>query len=463
MIVDNASIRELQEHLRGQVFLPGDEGYDDARKVFNAMIDRRPALIVRCAGVADVIAAANFAREANMLVSVRGGSHNVAGHAVCDGGVVIDLSGMKSVRVDSRSRTARAEGGSTWGDFDHATQAFGLATTGGIVPSTGIAGLTLGGGIGYLNRKYGLACDNLLSADVVTADGQLLTASATENEDLFWGLRGGGGNLGVVTSFEFQVHPVGPVLGGELVYPLDQAKETLRFYRDWSTEAPDEVRADATLLSTPDGPALAVEVCYCGSVDEGEAVLQPLRRFGSPMVDTIAPVPYETVQNLLTEVFQPGLRHYWKSSFFRDFSDEAIEAIVDFFASAVPPPFAAVAIEHLGGAISRVGERDTAFSHRQANHSLLVLRMWQDPAESAENIAWGRACYDAAEPFLEGVYANYLGDEGETRVRAAYGANYKRLVELKNRYDPTNLFRLNQNVTPVQGSRLGSSALVADA
>ena len=457
MIVDDASIQELRERLGGRVFLAGGEGYDDARKVFNAMIDRQPALIVRCTGVADVIAAVNFAREASMLVSVRGGGHNVAGHAVCDNGVVIDLSAMKSVRVDPRRRTARAEAGCTWGDFDHATQAFGLATTGGIVPSTGIAGLTLGGGIGYLNRKYGLACDNLLSADVVTADGQLLTASATENEDLFWGLRGGGGNLGLVTSFEYQVHPVGPVLGGELVYPLDQAKEALRFYRDWSSETPDEVRADATLLSTPDGPALAFIVCYCGSVDEGEKTLQPLRQFGSPMADTIAPVPYATVQNLLTEVFQPGQRHYWKAGFLSKFSDEAIEAIVDSFAGAVPPPFAAVAIEHLGGAISRVGEGDTAFSHRHATHSLLVLRVWQDPAESAENMAWARACYNAAEPFLEnGVYVNYLGDEGEARVRAAYGANYERLVEVKTRYDPTNLFRINQNVTPVQGSRQAS-------
>jgi FAD/FMN-containing dehydrogenase len=457
MIVDDASIQELRERLGGRVFLPGDEDYDDARKVFNAMIDRRPALIVRCAGVEDVMAAVDFAREASMLVSVRGGGHNVAGHAVCDNGVVIDLSAMKSVRVDPRRRTARAEGGCTWGDFDHATQAFGLATTGGIVPSTGIAGLTLGGGIGYLNRKYGLACDNLLSADVVTADGRLLTASATENEDLFWGLRGGGGNLGVVTSFEFQAHPVGPVLGGELVYPLNQAKEALRFYRDWSSETPDEVRADATLLSTPDGPALAFIVCYCGSVDEGEKTLQPLRQFGSPMADTIAPVPYATVQNLLTEVFQPGQRHYWKAGFLSKFSDEAIEAIVDSFAGAVPPPFAAVAIEHLGGAISRVGEGDTAFSHRHATHSLLVLRVWQDPAESAENMAWARACYNAAEPFLEnGVYVNYLGDEGEARVRAAYGANYERLVEVKTRYDPTNLFRINQNVTPVQGSRQAS-------
>ncbi|MDD9380318.1 FAD-dependent oxidoreductase [Streptomyces sp. ZAF1911] len=256
MTVDDTSIQELRGRLAGRVFLPADEGYDDGRKVFNAMIDRRPALIVRCTGVADVIAAVDFAREASLLVSVRGGGHNVAGHAVCDGGVVIDLSAMKSVRVDPRSRTARAEGGSTWGDFDHATQAFGLATTGGIVPTTGIAGLTLGGGIGYLNRKYGLACDNLLSADVVTADGEFLTASATENEDLFWGLRGGGGNLGVVTSFEYAVHDVGPVLAGELVYPLDQAEEVLRFYRGWSSEAPDEVRRMRPCCLALRGPRL---------------------------------------------------------------------------------------------------------------------------------------------------------------------------------------------------------------
>lgn len=456
MTADNKSIQELRENLRGRLFRPDDEGYDDARKVFNGLIDKRPALIVRCAGVADVIVAVNFARETDMLVAIRGGGHNVAGNAVCDDGLVIDLSEMKSVRVDPGNRTARAEGGATWGAFDHETQAFGLATTGGIVPTTGIAGYTLGGGIGYLNRKHGLSCDNLLSADVVTADGRMLTASSGDHEDLFWGLRGGGGNFGVVTSFEYRIHPVGPVLAGDVIYPLDRAKEVLRFYRDWSTVAPDEVRADATLVSGPDGPALAIIVCYCGAVEEGEKVLRPLRTFGSPMADTVAPVPYATVQNLLTEVFQPGLLHYWKAGFFRAFSDDAIEAIVDFFVGAVPAPFAAFAIEHLGGAVSRVGAQDTAFSHRHAQHSVLVLRMWQDPVDSEENIDWARRCYRAAEPFLEGVYVNYLGDEGEARVSAAYGANYERLAALKNKYDPTNFFRLNQNLKPAPESPPGA-------
>ncbi|RJQ67955.1 MAG: FAD-binding oxidoreductase [Desulfobacteraceae bacterium] len=450
MMVANKNIRKFREGLRGRLFLPGDQGYDNARKVFNGMIDKRPALIVRCAGVADVMAAVNFARETQLLVAVRGGGHGVVGNAVCDDGLVIDLSRMKSVRVDPGNRTARAEGGATWGDFDHETQAFGLATTGGIVPSTGIAGLTLGGGIGYLNRKYGLTCDNLLSADVVTADGLLLKASAEENEDLFWGLRGGSGNFGVVTSFEYRIHRVGPVLAGEIVYSLDHAKEVLRFYRDWSTAAPEEVRADATLLSGSDGPALAVIVCYCGAVEEGERVLRPLRSFGSPIVDTVAPVPYATVQNLLTEVFQPGLLHYWKAGFLRAFSDDAIEAIVDFFAGAVTAPFAAIAIEHLGGAVSRVAPQDTAFSHRDAQHSLLVLRMWQDLADSEDNLDWARKCYRTIAPFLEsGVYVNYLGDEGEAGVRAAYGANYERLAAIKNKYDPTNFFRMNQNIKPV--------------
>lgn len=446
---DETDIQEFKSRLRGELIQRDDPRYELSRKVFNGMIDKRPALVARCAGVADVIAAIHFAREKHLLAAIRGGGHGVAGNAVCDGGLVIDLSAMRSVHVEPETRTARAEGGATWGDFDHETQAFGLATTGGIVPTTGVAGLTLGGGIGYLNRKYGLACDNLLSADVVTADGRLLRASAEDNEDLFWGLRGGSGNFGVVTSFQYRLHRVGPVLGGEIVYPLDQAKKVLRFYRDWSTEAPDEVRADATLLSGPEGPALGIIVCYCGTLEEGEKVLRPLRSCGSPMVDTIAPVPYATVQNLLAAVFQPGLLHYWKSGFIRAFSDDAIEALVDFFAGAVPGFFAAIAIEHLGGAVGRVPPQDTAFGHRDAHHSLLVLRMWQDPAESAVNIDWARRCYQTAEPFLKrGVYVNYLGDEGESRVMAAYGANYERLAALKKKYDPTNFFRINQNIKP---------------
>lgn len=445
-----SNIRDFNAQLRGDLIRQGDPYYEKARKVFNGMIDKQPALIVRCVGVADVIAAVHFAHEAEMPVSIRGGGHGVVGNAVCDDGIVIDLSSMKSVRVDPEKRMACAEGGVTWGEFDHETQAFGLATTGGIVPSTGIAGLTLGGGMGYLNRKYGLACDNLMSADVVTADGRFLTTSAEEHDDLFWGLRGGGGNFGVVTSFQYRLHPVGPVLGGEIVYPLDQANKVLRFYRDWSSSAPDELRADATLLSGPDGSALDIIVCYCGKLEEGEKVLLPLRSFGSPLIDTVAAVPYATVQNFLTEVFQPGFLHYWKSGFIQTFSDDAIEAIVEFFTSTAPGFFAAVAIEHLGGAVTRVGPQDTAFNHRAAQHSLLVLRMWQDPADSEANVEWGRRCFRVAEPFLKGgAYVNYLGDEGEARVRAAYGANYDRLALIKKKYDPTNFFHHNQNIKPV--------------
>lgn len=449
-MIHESDFKNFKARVRGELIRRDDSNYDAARKVFNGMIDKQPALIVQCAGVADVIAAVKFAREKDLLTAVRGGGHGVVGNALCDEGLVVDLSAMRTVHVDFKNQTARAEGGATWGDFDHETQAFGLATTGGIVPSTGVGGLTLGGGIGHLNRKYGLACDNLLSADVVTADGQLRRASAEENEDLFWGLRGGGGNFGVVTSLQYRLHSVGLVLGGEIIYPMDQAKKVLRFYRDWSTAAPDELRADATLLSGPEGPVLDITVCYCGALEEGEKVVRPLRSCGSPIVDTVAPVPYATVQNLLTEVFQPGLLHYWKAGFVHEFSDDAIEAIVDFFTGDVPGFFGAIAIEHLGGAVGRVGAQDTAFSHRDAQHSLLVVRMWEDPADSEANIGWARRCYRAAEPYLkEGVYVNYLGDEGDSRVRAAYGANYDRLAAIKQKYDPTNFFHLNQNVKPV--------------
>ncbi|MCK0509703.1 FAD-binding oxidoreductase [Aromatoleum buckelii] len=444
-----SSLGTFKACLRGELIQPGDPRYDQARRVFNGLIDRRPALIVRCAGVADVIAAVNFARENDMRTAVRGGGHGVTGNAVCDDGVVIDLSAMKSVHVDPGKRTARAEGGATWGIFDHETQAFGLATTGGIVPSTGIAGLTLGGGIGFLNRRYGLACDNLLSADVVSADGRLLHAGPAEHEDLFWALRGGGGNFGVVTSFEYRLHAVGPVLGGEIVFPLEQAQRVLRFYRDWSTAAPDEVRADATLIAGPEGPALDISVCYCGAPEEGEKVLEPIRLCGCPLVDTVATVPYTKVQNLLTEVFQPGRLHYWKAAFVRALGEDAVDAMVEFFASTAPGFFAAIAIEHLGGAVSRVAAEESAFRHRKAQHSLLVLRMWEDPAESEANMDWARRCYRTVEPFLEsGAYVNYLGDEGEARIVASYGPNHERLAVIKKKYDPTNFFRLNQNIRP---------------
>ncbi len=447
-----ATVKQFKADVRGEMLLAGDESYDETRKIFNAMIDKRPAMIVRCTGVADVIAAVNFARAKNLLVSVRGGGHSVAGNAVCDGGLMIDLSSMNGIRVDPICRTARAEGGATMGDLDRETQVFGLATTGGIYAGTGIAGLTLGGGIGYLNRKYGLTCDNLLSTDVVTADGGFLTANATENGDLFWALRGGGGNFGVVTSFEYRIHSVGPVLAGMVAWPLPHAKEVLRFYREFSVSAPDELRLDAILGTSPNGPILAIVVCWCGTIDAGERVLRPLREFGSPVHDTIAAVPYKTIQNLLESFgYVPGHRNYWKSSFFRELSDEAIDTVVDSFFPP-PAPLCAVAIEQLGGAVSRVGERDTAFSHRHVQHSILTIAYWEDPAATAKNIEWARKLYSSIQPFLEdGVYVNYLGeDEGDDRVKAAYGSNYERLVAVKKKYDPTNFFRLNQNIRPKQ-------------
>jgi FAD/FMN-containing dehydrogenase len=449
-ILDEATVQGFKSNLRGSLLRSGDAGYDAARKVYNGMIDRHPALIVRCAGVADVLAAVNLAFSHDLLVAVRGGGHSVPGFSMCDGGLVVDLAAMRSVRVDPVRRTARAEGGATWADFDHATQAFGLASTGGIASTTGIAGLTLGGGIGYLNRKYGLACDNLISADVVTADGRLLTASATEHSDLFWALRGGGGNFGVVTSFEYQLHPVGLVLAGVVTWPLERANEVLRFYREFSLAAPDELRLDAILGTSPFGPSVAIIACWCGPIQEGERVLGPLRAFGSPALDTIAAVPYETIQSLLESMgYVPGQLDYWKSSFFKELSAAAIDAIVATV-HPTPTPLCSVAIEHVGGAISRVAPTGTAFSHRHAQHCFLAVGVAVDPADAGAVTAWARKQWEAARPYLEeGVYVNYLAeDEGAARVRSAYGANHERLTAIKAKYDPGNLFRHNQNIKP---------------
>jgi len=448
--LDETTVQEFKARVRGPLIRPGDAGYDDARKIFNGMIDRHPALIVRCAGVADVIAAVNFARDYDLLMAVRGGGHSAPGFSMCDGGLVVDLSAMRSVRVDPLQRTARAEGGATWADFDHETQAFGLACTGGIASSTGIAGLTLGGGLGYLNRKYGLACDNLISADVVTADGRILTANATENSDLFWALQGGGGNFGVVTSFEYRLHPVGQVLAGVVLWPLERANEVLRFYRAFSLAAPDELRLDVVLGTSPHGPSVAIITCWCGPIEEGERVLGPLRTLGPPALDTIAAVPYKTIQTLLESMgYGPGQLHYWKSSFFKELSDAAIDAIVATVQPA-PTPLSLVTIEHVGGAISRVAPTDTAFSHRHAQHSFLAIGVAVDPADAVAVTAWSRKQFDAARPYLEeGVYVNYMeDDEGIARVRSAYGVNYERLTAIKAKYDPGNLFRLNQNIKP---------------
>jgi FAD/FMN-containing dehydrogenase len=446
-------VDNFKASLRGTLLRPSDEGYSEARALWNAMIDRRPGLIVRCAGVADVINAIHFARQHNLLVAVRGGGHNVAGNAVCDGGMVLDLSRLKSVRVDPVHRTARAEPGLTWGEFDRETQAFGLAVTGGAISTTGIAGVTLGGGWGWLARQYGLASDNLLSVDIVTADGQFLTASATEHADLFWGVRGGGGNFGVVTSFEYRLHRVGPVLAGMVIYPYEKAKDVLRFYREFTRTEPDELTSWALLMTSPAGdPVAAIAVCYSGALEEGERVLRPLRAFGPPLIDQIGPMASTAVQSLVDAFYPPGLHDYWKSSFLQDLSDEAIDTMVAHCAMR-PGPLCHMVMEELGGAVSRVGHEATAFNHRDVRYNFLSLGVCADPAESAPCIRWAREFWRAMQPFASGgVYVNYLGqeaDEGAERVQAAYGPQkYERLVALKNTYDPTNFFRFNQNIKP---------------
>ena len=459
-VIEEDAIEEFKSGLRGELILPGDGNYDEARTIYNAMIDKRPTLIVRCAGATDVIHSVNFARGHNLLVAVRGAGHNVAGVAVCDGGIVIDLSQMKGMRIDPVARTVRAEPGLTWTEVNHDLQTFGLAATGGFISKTGIGGLTLGGGLGWLIRKYGLACDNLLSVDMVTADGRLLTASATQNQDLFWGVRGGGGNLGVITSFEFRVHPVGTVLAGLLVHPIAKAKEALQFWRDYEATAPEELTAAAALLTAPPAPFVPEEahgtlVCgivgvYTGAIDAGEEAIRPLREFGPPVADIFQPMPYTAAQSMLDDMFPTGYRNYWKSSILRGLSDAAIDTILSHVAT-VPSPMTMVVIEHNGdGAMNRVGPSDTAFGHRDWSYDILITSIWADSADDEKNIKWTRDIWEAVQPFAtDGVYVNYLSDEGEDRVKAAYAApTYERLVALKNKYDPKNLFRLNQNIRP---------------
>jgi FAD/FMN-containing dehydrogenase len=448
--LEDTIVEAFQASLRGALLHPGSEGYDDARIIHNGMIDRRPALIARCAGVADVLTGVRFAREHDLLVSVRGGGHGMPGFAVCEGGLMLDLSGMKSVHVVPHDRTARAEAGVTWREFDHETQAFGLATTGGVVGSTGIAGLTLGGGHGFLMRRYGLACDNLLAADVVTADGRWLRASATENAELFWGLRGGGGNFGVVTSFEYRLHPLGTMLAGMVIYPIGKAKAFLRLYRDVTSTAPDELGSLVALGTLPDGTQAAVLlVGYNGSTADGEKLLRPLREFGPPLADQVAPVPYAALQGI-SEHFNPrGYRNYLKTNYLKDLSDDAIDILVERYMS-VPAPFSHIVVEHMGGAVSRMDQQATAYNYRDAQYNFLIVGIWHDSAEDAGNIQWVRGLWQAIQPFSTGnIYVNYESDVGVDRVQAAYGAaKYDRLVALKNTYDPMNVFRLNANIKP---------------
>ena len=455
-----AELEVLRERFRGQLLRPGDDGYDETRAIWNGAIDRRPALIARCTGIADVCAAVRFARERDLLVAVRGGGHGVAGQAVCDDGLMIDLSPMKGISVDPETRTARAEAGVLLGELDEATQALGLATTAGIVTHTGIAGLTLGGGIGWLMRKFGVTVDNLLSADLVTASGELVHASEDENTDLFWGLRGGGGNFGIATSFEYRLHPVGPtVLAGPVYYPLEEAREVLRRYRDVVAGAPDELTTILNLRMAPPlgflpaelhgRPVAVVAACYAGPVEAGEKVVQPLRELGTVLFDALGPKPYLELQRMFDASVPHGWHYYWKTWELPPFSDGAIDTLVEH-SFAVPTSRSYTIIFQLGGAISRVGEDDTAYPQRDAAFNVNINTVWLPGDEAEGPIAWARDFHSALESSAGGrAYVNFLGDEAQDRVRAAYGAEkYERLATLKRKYDPTNVFRLNQNIRP---------------
>lgn len=448
--IPTTAIDELRGKLKGPLLQEGDPDYDACRAVWNARFDRRPALIARCTGVADVIQAVSFARSRTLPISVRSGGHHITGDAVGDGGLMLDLSLMKGVRVDPAARTAWAQPGVTQGEFDHETQAFGLATTGGVCSLTGIAGVALGGGFGWLMRKYGLALDNLLSLEMVTADGQLRKVSPTENAELFSCVRGAHSNFGVVTGLEYRLHSVGPtVLAGMVVHPLDKGKEALRFYRDYTSTAPEEMGTYAGLMISPDGqPIVAIVACYVGTVDAAREVVAPLKEFGPPVADMIQPMPYVQAQVMFDESYPKGRLNYWKSSLLKGLSDATIDALVDGFES-VGSPYSSILIEHLGGAVARVEPESTAFGTRDAAYDCVIMPAWTEPSESDTHIAWADDLWQSIQPdSTGGVYVNYMGDEGEARVRAAYGANHTRLAKLKAKYDPNNLFRFNQNIRP---------------
>ena len=459
--IHDERIERFRSDLHGYVILPADADYDDARAVWNGMIDRYPALIVRCAGVADVIRSVNFARENDIHVSVRGGGHNVAGTAVCDDGLVIDCSAMTGVRVDPDERTAWVQAGATWADVDHETQAFGLATPGGVVSDTGVAGLTLGGGIGHLRCRYGLSCDNLAAVDVVTADGEYVTASENEHQELFWGLRGGGGNFGVVTGFEFDLHPVGPEVATCLVfYSGDRITECLRGYRAYVSSAPDEVTTLATSGVMPDDELFPAEVvdeakigilgCYAGSPEAGEAALAPLRALGEPIVDLSGTLPYTDLQKFFDEDYPDGMRYYWKSLYLDALSESAIDRIA-YWAATAPSPLSTVDVWQLGGAISAVSTDESSFAGRHAPFLLGVEANWEDPEQDDANVEWVRDCLDDMRQFSDGsVYLNFPGflEENDETMETTFGSAYDRLVAVKDEYDPTNFFSLNQNVKP---------------
>jgi FAD/FMN-containing dehydrogenase len=447
------------------MILPGDDAYDAARKVYNGNIDRRPALIVRPAGVADIIRSVNFARDARLDIAIRGGGHSVAGFATCDNGLVLDLSSMKGIRVDPRTHTARAEAGCTWGDFDHATHAFGMATPGGVLSTTGVSGLTLGGGFGHLSRKYGLSCDNLISADVVTAGGQFLTASIAEHSDLFWALRGGGGNFGVVIALEFRLHPVSTVIAGPIFYPLEKTRDVLRLYGDYLKTAPEDFSAFFAIQIVPPGPPFpehlhntkvcGVVCCHTGSEDQAAQAVKPLLSVGPPLFSHIGPMPYPVLNSMFDPLLPPGMHHYWKADYFRDISDPSID-IHTQYGPEVPNVFSVMHLYAVNGAVSRVGPTDTAYSYRDAAFSNIIAAVYPPALASQfpKGREWVRDYWSALHPYSAGgSYVNFLmEDEGQDRIAASYRDNYARLVQIKKKYDPENLFHLNQNIRPMAGA-----------
>ena len=439
----------LRKIISGKVLESVDDGYDETRRIWNGMIDRRPALIVRCATLNDVIEAVKFGTSSNLLISVRGGGHNISGNAVCDNGLMIDLSLMRKVKVNPEQKIATAEGGATWGDFDRATQVFGLATTGGIVSTTGIAGLTLGGGVGWLMGRFGLSCDNLISAEVVTAEGEVLIASDAENPELFWGLKGGGGNFGIVTSFTYRLHPVSTVLGGMILHPMNNAKEVLQFYREFIKTCPDELTLYASFIHTPDGlPVCGFVGCYSGDLEKGEKVLEPVRKFGQPIADLMQQQPYGQIQTMIETPFPHGNRYYWKSGYLESLPDDAIDTIISF-AQTISSPISGILLENYGGAVNRPAP-PSAFPHRKNQIDLVIVSNWLNPEEDDQHIQWTRNFWNAMQAYSsKRVYVNALGIEGEERVREAYGESYDRLLALKRRYDPKNVFKMNQNINPL--------------
>jgi hypothetical protein len=457
--IERAAVGELRSRFRGALLQPGEEGYDEARRVWNGAIDRRPALIARCAGADDVVEAVRFAREHDLLVSVRGGGHSFAGHGVCDGGLMIDLSLMKAVRVDPEARTARAAGGLLWRELDLATQQFGLATTGGIISHTGIAGLTLGGGLGHLMRKHGLSVDNLLALDLVTAEGESIHVDAETEPELFWGLRGGGGNFGIATAFEYRLHPVGPmVLGGPIFWPLDQGAEVLTAVRDFAPEAPDQLGITLAMLPAPPMPFLPPEqfgkpivgllLVWAGDPAEGQKAVAPLRGIGSPITDVVRPVPYLFLQSMLDAGAPHGRHYYQKSHRLPGLSDDVIDVLLSRI-SAITTPFSQINGWAMGGAVSRVDPEATAVGEREAGFDIGIAAGWPPPDPGGEtHTGWVRGTWEALRPHSSGVYVNFLSDEGAAGVEAAYGERLSRLTALKDRYDPTNFFRLNANIPP---------------